>query len=83
MFFKILTPQGIENSNSVTIRFDGIGNPIFWRRKRVAVLEVPDPKRDRVTEKRDTTSLNQNGAGGRTAVNLPQHLTKWSQFFLN
>ena len=46
----------------------------------VAVLEVPDPKRDRVTEKRDTIPLNQNGAGGRTAVKLPQHLTKWARF---
>jgi hypothetical protein len=49
----------------------------------VAVLEVPNPKRERVTEKRDTISLNQHGAGGRTAVKLPQLLTKWSQFFLN
>jgi len=49
---------------------------------RVAALEVPDPMRDRVTDKkRYTISLTQNGAGGRTAVKLPQHLRKWSQFF--
>ena len=44
------------------------------------MLEVPNPKRERVTEKRDTISLNQHGAGGRTAVKLPQHLTKWAVF---
>ena len=44
----------------------------------VAALELPDPKRDRVTQKRDTISLSQIGAGGGTAVKLPRHLTKWA-----
>ena len=46
-----------------------------------AALEVPNPMRERVTEKRKNISLTQNGAGGRTAVKLSQHLGKFAQFF--
>ena len=44
MFFEILPPKVVENSNYATKRFDPMRDQIFdGESARVAALEVPDP----------------------------------------